>query len=71
MRVRIAVRRDGSCKDRGIGSKRATSTSKIKKITASKKNRRENGVRAEFFGSKPHSKGVRVSWVIRWRDAVI
>lgn len=28
------------------------------KIMANKKKRREKGVRAEFFGSKPHSKGV-------------
>ena len=29
--------------------------SKTRKITASRKNRRENGVRAEFLGSNPHS----------------
>lgn len=45
----------------GIGSKSATSTSKIKKITARRKNRSENGVRAEFLGSNPHSNGVWVS----------
>ena len=39
------------------GSKSVISTSKIKKITAIKKNRRENGIRADPFGSKPHSKG--------------
>lgn len=39
------------------GNKRTISTSKIKKITASKKNRKENGRRAEPIGSKPHSKG--------------
>lgn len=33
------------------------STSKIKKITAIKKNCIENGIRAEFLGSNPHSKG--------------
>ena len=32
--------------------------SKIRKITANRKNRRENGSRAESFGSNPHSKGV-------------
>jgi hypothetical protein len=41
----------------GIGRSRAISTSKIMKITAIKKNRDENGSRAEFFGSNPHSKG--------------
>lgn len=33
------------------------STSKIKKITAIKKNRREKGRRPDPFGSNPHSKG--------------
>jgi hypothetical protein len=41
----------------GIGSSSAISTSKIMKITAIRKNRDENGSRAEFFGSKPHSNG--------------
>jgi hypothetical protein len=40
-----------------IGSKRAISTSKIKKITAIKKKRREKGSREELLGSNPHSKG--------------
>ena len=39
------------------GKRRTISTSKIKKITASKKNRREKGRRADPIGSKPHSKG--------------
>jgi len=39
------------------GSKRVISTSKIKKITAIKKNRNENGKRAVPLGSKPHSNG--------------
>jgi len=33
------------------------SISKTKKITARRKNRVEKGIRAEFLGSKPHSKG--------------
>jgi hypothetical protein len=33
------------------------SISKIKKTMAIKKNRMENGIREEFFGSNPHSKG--------------
>ena len=41
-----------------VGRRRATSTSKIRKTTARRKKRRENGIRAEFFGSNPHSKGV-------------
>jgi len=41
----------------GIGSSRAISTSKIIKITAIRKNRDENGRRAEFFGSNPHLNG--------------
>ena len=39
------------------GSKRVISTSKIKKITAIRKKRREKGIRAEPLGSNPHSKG--------------
>jgi hypothetical protein len=40
-----------------MGSRRAISTSKIMKMTAIRKNRDENGSRAEFFGSNPHSNG--------------
>jgi hypothetical protein len=40
-----------------IGKIRAISTSKIKKIIVIKKNRIENGIREEFIGSNPHSKG--------------
>ena len=39
------------------GRSSVISTSKIRKITAIKKNRSENGVRADPLGSKPHSKG--------------
>jgi hypothetical protein len=39
------------------GRRRAISTSKIRKITAIRKNRREKGRREELFGSNPHSKG--------------
>jgi hypothetical protein len=41
----------------GMSSNSAISTSKIMKITVIKKNRDENGSRAEFFGSNPHSNG--------------
>jgi len=41
----------------GIGNSNAISTSKIMKITAIRKNRDENGIRAEFLGSNPHSNG--------------
>lgn len=40
-----------------IGKISVISTSKIKKIIAIKKNRREKGNRAEFLGSNPHSNG--------------
>ena len=40
-----------------IGSNSVISTSKIKKITAIKKNRNENGRRAVPLGSNPHSNG--------------
>lgn len=39
------------------GNSKVISTSKIRKIIAIKKNWRENGIRAEDLGSKPHSKG--------------
>lgn len=39
------------------GNRRTISTSKIKKITARRKNRREKGSRAELIGSNPHSNG--------------
>ena len=38
-----------------IGRRSVISTSKIKKITAIRKNRIENGKRADPFGSNPHS----------------
>lgn len=38
-----------------IGRRRVISTSKIKKITAIRKNRSENGSRADPLGSNPHS----------------
>lgn len=44
-------------KHNGIGINSAISISNIKKITTNKKNRVENGSRAEFFGSNPHSNG--------------
>jgi hypothetical protein len=39
------------------GNNKTISTSKIKKIIAIKKNRKENGKREELLGSNPHSKG--------------
>ena len=39
----------------GIGSSKTISTSNTIKIIASRKNRIENGIRAVFFGSNPHS----------------
>lgn len=39
----------------GIGSSSTISTSNTMKIIASRKNRIENGIRAVFFGSNPHS----------------
>lgn len=40
-----------------IGKINAISTSKIKKIIVIRKNRIEKGIREEFIGSNPHSKG--------------
>jgi len=51
----------------GSGVSKAISISNTKKITASRKNRRENGIRAEFLGSKPHSKGDSFSRNELWR----
>jgi hypothetical protein len=42
---------------KGKGKINAISISKTKKITARRKNRRENGIRADLLGSNPHSKG--------------
>lgn len=49
----------------GIGKIKVISTSKIKKITAIKKKRNENGMRALDLGSKPHSNadGFSRSWI--------
>lgn len=40
-----------------IGKIRTISISKIKKRIVKRKNRSENGMRADFLGSNPHSKG--------------
>lgn len=40
----------------GTGKISVISTSKIRKITAIRKNRKENGIRADLLGSNPHSK---------------
>lgn len=39
------------------GNNKTISTSKIKKIIANKKNRKEKGKRADLIGSNPHSNG--------------
>ena len=41
----------------GIGISKIISISNTRKITARRKNRIENGSRADCFGSKPHSNG--------------
>lgn len=52
---------------RGNGKIKAISISNTRKITASRKNRNEKGMRAELLGSNPHSKGEDFSrsWVDR------
>lgn len=64
-RKREAITREGVSKfvfnEIGSGSSRTISMSKTKKITAKRKNRRENGSRAFFLGSKPHSNGENFS----------
>lgn len=55
----------------GIGIKRTISISKTIKIIASKKNRNENGIRALWLGSNPHSNGEDFSRLDVDRIAVI
>lgn len=55
----------------GIGISKTISISNTIKIIASKKNRMENGIRALWFGSNPHSKGEDFSRFIVERMAVI
>ena len=43
------------------GNKRSTSTSKTKKIMATRKNRKENGERLSSVVENPHSKGLLIS----------
>lgn len=59
-------------KIRGSGIKRTISISNTIKIIANKKNRMENGIRALWLGSNPHSNGEVFSRVV-WdgRDAKI
>lgn len=52
----------------GMGINRTISMSNTIKMIAKRKNRRENGIRALWLGSNPHSKGdvfSRVVWVGR------
>lgn len=44
-------------RERGRGMRSTISMSNTRKMTASKKKRREKGSRADLFGSNPHSKG--------------
>ena len=53
----ISIEKPAGVRIKGAGRRRTISISKIRKITASKKNRREKGIRADLFGSNPHSKG--------------
>jgi len=46
-----------TCRINGSGINNTISISKTIKIIARRKNRSENGMRAVWFGSKPHSKG--------------
>lgn len=55
----------------GRGIRRTISMSNTIKIRASRKNRRENGIRAVFFGSNPHSNGDDFSRSLNEREARI
>ena len=49
------------------GKRRTISTSKMRKMIAKRKNRREKGSRADLIGSNPHSKGELFSRSLRAR----
>lgn len=51
------MRGEESWSPQGSGKRRAISKSKRRKRIATRKNRRENGKRADPKGSKPHSYG--------------
>lgn len=55
----------------GIGINRTISISNTRKMTANRKNRIENGIRAECNGSNPHSNGDDFSRFIIERDEMI
>lgn len=74
MRIKIKINaaqndnRLGSVLDRsGKGINRTISMSKIIKIIPRRKNRNENGIRAVFLGSNPHSNGEDFSRSLRDR----
>ena len=48
----------------GVGIRSTISMSNTRKMIAKRKNRIENGIRAKWLGSKPHSNGDIFS---RWR----
>jgi len=65
-KIRMAIKKEKTLPSRmgcardmvtGTGRIRVISTSKIRKITAIKKKRRENGKRLGLLGSNPHSNG--------------
>ena len=58
------------------GKRRTISTSKIRKITVIKKNRKEKGSRDSELGSNPHSKGeafsrLKIVFLARIRERII
>lgn len=59
--IRVKVRGEGEeLNVRKKGNKSTSSTSKIKKMRAIKKNRMEKGIRALSFLVNPHSKGLNL-----------
>lgn len=57
--------------NKGLGINKTISMSNTKKITARRKNRIENGIRALFLGSNPHSKGEHFSRSSVERNVII
>ena len=54
----IPGRKKYSFTEEMIGNNKINSTSKIKKISATRKNRRDIGVRGSSLGKNPHSNGL-------------
>ena len=64
----ITLCRGRQLRVRGSGISRAISISNTRKITAKRKKRSENGIRADLLGSNPHSNAELFSRSIKERE---